>query len=524
MSSDSSSTKLTLHKDFRQLFFRKEGKALMGHRYRNAWVLIVILFVTFCAIGFANGSLEYLGRKMDDPFINWINISVPFGKMDSIATIKGRLNEEAVRSEFRYKNVTGNFRFTLRFPQVDKEGTYSVVGRTLELGNPLLEKILAEDNRLHGTGFSGEQDAGLIVTQAFLQEFGYEEDASHIPTAFPTTTDEDIMIPLPIVAIVDELPGLSSFATTPFFYSQRFGASAQNPFHPRHTTDFLFFVEGDEATAGQFQQVMESWFMETHADEFSPFDPFPSPVNSYTLSHQAGYLVGISLTPKPDEKKLRAVFGRMQEDAAFRQFDFLRCFSTQFNLFTKEDEYDNLNINFENLDRIREFREYCKQEFDLEIDMAQVEARENFNFVSKLTYTISLILIGFSVLSICLFLSAVFRRHLDKIRRNIGTFKAFGLDNRTLISTYLNMITGFLAASILGSLLVSWIFGSLGGIRLLLWIFRSELERGQQYFDLLNWWTLVAVLAIMGISFVVLYSLASRILSRTPGDLLYDRE
>lgn len=524
MPSDSSSPTSSLHKDFRQLFFRKEGKALMGNKYRNAWVLIVILFVTFCAIGFANGSLDYLGRKMDDPFINWINISVPFGKMDSIAVIKGQLNEENIRSSYGFKNVTGNFRFTLRFPQVDKEGTFSVVGRTLELGNPLLEKILEEDNLLYGKGFSGERDAGLIVTQSFLREFGYAEDASHIPAAFPTTTDEDIMIPLPIVAIVDELPGLSSFATTPFFYSQRFGASAQNPFHPSHTTDFLFFVEGDETEAGAFQQALETWFMETNAEEFSQNDPFPSPLNNYDLSHKTGYLVGMGLDPKPQESDLREIYARIQADGAFSDFDFLRCFATQFNLFTREEEFDNLNINFDNLDRIREFRAYCKKEFDLEIDMAQVEARENFNFVSKLTYTISLILIGFSVLSICLFLSAVFRRHLDKIRRNIGTFKAFGLDNRTLISTYLNMIIGFLAVSILGSLVIAWIFGSLGGIRLLLWIFQSELERGQQYFELMNGWTLVAILAIMGISFVVLYSLASKILSRTPGDLLYDRD
>ena len=61
-------------------------------------------------------------------------------------------------------------------------------------------------------------------------------------------------------------------------------------------------------------------------------------------------------------------------------------------------------------------------------------------------------------------------------------------------------------------------------IALLLWIFQSELEGGQNYFQLGNSWTGVAVVAILGISSLVLYGLASRILRRTPGDLLFDRE
>ena len=364
----------------------------------------------------------------------------------------------------------------------------------------------------------------MIVTASFLREFGYPDDASHIPAAFPTPTDGDILIPLPIVAIVEELPGLTSFATTPFFYSQRFGASAQNPFHPRHTTDFLFFVEGEAETAAEFQTAVETWFLETHREDFAAYNPFPSPVNAYDQSHKNGHLIGISLNPKPEELVLREIYARIQADGIFGEFEFLRVFTPQFNLSTEEKKYDNLSINFERLDRIREFKSYCQSTFDLDIDMAQIEAKENFNFVSKLTYTISVILIGFSVLSICLFLLAVFRRHLDKIRRNIGTFKAFGLDNQTLIRTYLRMIIGFVGVAIACSLLAAWIFGSLGGIRLLLWIFQSELERGQAYFQLGNIWTLVAILSILGISSLVLYGLASQILRRTPGDLLFDRE
>ena len=159
----------SLHKDFQRLFLLKEGKALMGHRYRNAWILASILFVTFCAIGFANGSLEYLSRKMDDPFINWVNIAVPFNRLDSIAEIEEALNEEPIRTAYSYKHVSGNFRFPLRFPQVGRRGTFSVTGRTLETGNPLLDNILESDNLLYGTGFSGERERRFDCNRFFSQ-------------------------------------------------------------------------------------------------------------------------------------------------------------------------------------------------------------------------------------------------------------------------------------------------------------------------------------------------------------------
>ena len=68
--------------------------------------------------------------------------------------------------------------------------------------------------------------------------------------------------------------------------------------------------------------------------------------------------------------------------------------------------------------------------------MGQIESRDNYNLVTNLTRILSVVLIGFSVLSISLFLSNIFKRHLEKIKMNIGTFKAFGIDNKTLQFIY----------------------------------------------------------------------------------------
>ncbi|MEO1451199.1 MAG: ABC transporter permease, partial [Bacteroidota bacterium] len=186
-------------------------------------------------------------------------------------------------------------------------------------------------------------------------------------------------------------------------------------------------------------------------------------------------------------------------------------------------DYDYLAVNFVNTSSVRNFKDYLKEEFDLDIDMAQIEAKENFSFVTRLTRIISLVLIGLSVLSICLFVSSIFRRHLDKIRRNIGTFKAFGLDNGTLMQTYLVLINVFIGISMAGGLLLAWIFGALGGIRLILRLTQNKIEAGESYFQLGNVWTLIAIGAVLLISFLVLYLTANKILRRSPGDLIYDR-
>ncbi|MEM7657431.1 MAG: ABC transporter permease [Bacteroidota bacterium] len=513
------------HADFRQLFFRKEGKALMGQRYRNAWILVSILFVTFCAIGFANGSLAYLARKMDDPFINWINLTVPRDRTEEIGDIKEKLNEPKVVEQFGFKNVTGNFSFPLRFYNQSGNNTlsYSYRGRTLELGNPLLGKIMEPSNLLYGEGFSSEKDPGLIVTETMLADRGYAPDASHIVMAYPTAEYEDVAIPVPIVAIVRELPGLSDFASTTFFFRQRMvSVSGSPPYHPSNTKELLLYVDVDEAQANELKQRLDQYVGQ--AENFRSFSPFAPPPTAFNGAHKPGFLITISLSPMPPEATFRQLYQELQGAESLADFPFLRYFTPSFSNEKENEKYDNLAINFDDLGQIREFKEYCNQEFNLDIDMAQIEARENFNFVSKLTYTISLILIGFSVLSICLFLSSIFRKHLDKIRRNIGTFKAFGLDNGTLMSTYLGMIGIMMTGSIAVSLVLAWIFGSLGGIRLLLRLVQDQLERGQNYFQLFNLWTLIAILAVMGISFLVLYRTASGILNRTPGDLLYDRD
>ena len=63
-----------LTNDYFKLFVKREGKVVLGKNYSSLWLLTIVLSVTFLAISFSNASLKYLSYKMNDPFINWVDI------------------------------------------------------------------------------------------------------------------------------------------------------------------------------------------------------------------------------------------------------------------------------------------------------------------------------------------------------------------------------------------------------------------------------------------------------------------
>lgn len=243
----------------------------------------------------------------------------------------------------------------------------------------------------------------------------------------------------------------------------------------------------------------------------------------FNASHIRGYNITISFFPIPEQEKLTEIYDQLATSNEMEGQQTVRNFKYKFYPTYEYKNFDHLSVNFTSLDHIRQFQDYFSRRFNIQIDMAQIEAKENYNFVSKLTQIISLILIAFSVLSISLFIYNVLTRHLDKIKMNIGTFKAFGLSNLELKQIYFNIILFFVGSTVLVSLIVSWLFGTLRGLRLILSLLSRRLEEGESYFSLWNFWTLLSLVLILGVSALVSHYSIKRIMNETPGDLIYNR-
>lgn len=514
--------------DFTYLFFLRESKELLGKKQINFWILLGILFVTFTAIGFANGSLQYLNEKMADPFVKWVSIDVPYSKNGEISKIIFDLNSSVEnKSKFKYNSVKGYNHFALRFVSKLEKGSKTAYGRTIDFDSPLLDQIYKDDNFIRGRRFKDGNDIGLIVTIDFLKRYNYKTDANFALMAFSAseTDEEDRIIPVPIIAVVKELPGISMFMSSSYFYKQRMVPRKDNPFNPNNDKDLLIISNEDSLNSVNLLHAIESFF--NTSAEYKEMSPFIQ-LSANSTTEKTSFEILINLDNENFTiKDYDNVFQSLISNEKIKSFNFERFYNYKQNLYNQNDEniiFDRIAVEFVELSNIREFKEYLSKTYEIQIDMAQIEQLENYNFVTKLTRIISLILIGFSILSICMFVSNILKKHLEKIKMNIGTFKAFGLQNNILEKIYLTIIFLFVSISMLISLFFSAIFGNLGGVRLILFLLNSNLEENQNYFQLFNWWTLISILSVLIISYIVLKRTADKILSRTPGDLIYDRE
>ncbi len=514
--------------DFTKLFIEKEGKELMGNKFKNLWILFGILLFTFLAIGFANGSLEYLGKKMNDPFVNFVNIEIPLNKEDKIEEILLELNSDSIiKQEYSYNNVIGYNQLILPFIGINRNGIggdHQSIGRTINTNDPLINKILDKENLIKGRGFDSDKDIGFIVTKEFLDDYSYQYDILFLDYSFTTKKNNkliDTIVPLPLIAIVNELPGLNKFAVTPYFNSQRRKPYKGNAFNPIYTKEILLFVQGNKEFAYSFLNELQTWYNENieKKDIFSEFDIFEN-----SLTYQEGYTIKISFYPKPSDEFLKLLHNKIRNTEIFKKYDFIPIFHYELDYNNSYTQFEKLTVNFESLNKIRDFSGFLKERYGLVIDMARVEAMENYNFITRLTIILSFILIGFSILSICMFISHLLRKHLDKIKRNIGTFKAFGIKNLTLTKIYILISYFYILVALVASIIVSGVIGEFYIFRGFLSLFSVSLESGEKYFNLFDYTTLVSIIAIILISFVVLNRSVKSILDKSPGDLIYNRE
>jgi len=516
--------KYRIHSDFRKVFYKNEGKELLGVRFKNFWFLVLILFLTYTAIGFATGSLKYLKKKMDDPFINWVNVNIPYGMSKEGEMLRDILNADSVaKRKFHFNNVTAYFRYPIAFQSLKVHGTIEVVGRSIDIKDPILKDLFKKKNFIMGRPFKDENDIGIIVTKDFLKRFGYNINTPTINMSVALDNDNNEYVPVPVIAVLKELPGMTMFATTPYFRQLKKEPAKGNPFRRDATNDeVILFMPGDSIAGKQLKDAVTEFF-KSH-DEYNSLSPWITLMDN-TLSYKTGFNVNISFMGDMTINEMDSIFQKMIVSPELKNLksNIVRFYNYKTYHVYHYTNFDYLAINFYDLSKVRQFKDYFYKKHKLKIDIAQIEAKENYNYVSKLTLIISFLLIIFSVMVISMFISNLLSRHLDKIRNNIGTFKAFGFSNKALLKIYFTLTFWFVISSLTISFLMSALFGYLGGIRKGLVLVNATIEADERYFDLFNYWLLVSTLIIISVSMVVIYYTANKILKRTPGDLIYNR-
>lgn len=525
-------------KQYLKLLIAREAKEVLGKHGSNLWILTLVLVATFMSIAFSEGSMNYLKDKMADPFTNWMDIKKDDTNNDKFNRFRDQLLLKENARRFNYRDVLMDQYLdkTFRGPENGRLEYLSI--RFFEhLHTPIIRTILDENNVVDGCQIDStiliDNTLGFIVTLDALQRLGYSKDNLPAYIYFMSSVKEEhvydlnldslglkpfdsgknsklVPMAFPILAIVRKLPNNVDLVSANFFYEQYHYNQTTIPFDlTTHEADYLHHLVywvSDEVGKDAFSQFV------TKKDN-----------DASVYEESEKYL---AMKPWKKGKMLQVeVGGEHQPIEMFNAMD--KAIAGQWNYNQVQRVYiletedtpsrrsDYLSVEFNSLDHIREFEVFAKQ-YGISLKMELVHSMENFKAVTKMAGILSAAMVIFSIVCIIMFMVNMLQSYFQKVKRNIGTFKAFGMNGAELIQVYVIILVMIVFSSVLLALLITW------GIQGFLPLLGIEKE-GFNYLSLWNPTTYIATIVIFISTVVTVVLVMTRMLSQTPGDLIYDR-
>lgn len=512
-----------------RLFVTRESSAVLGKRYCNLWLLTAVLTLTFFAISFSNASLDYLSYKMDDPFINWVDIKNEYGEGDFYG-LENALQNESLMQEYHYGSYQSDYYFTYMFYGKSNDNIQYLKCRFFQdMNTSLVEAILSEDNvvnnwRIPDLAELSPNTVGMIITEETMKKLGFSRAPAFIDyQRYSPGADEYgfdlydgfVRVPVPVLAVVRRLPGNVDVISGTYFFQQDFNDMTY-PFNlckDEYAGSLSYFIS-DDIELSDFEVILsEAASVCTGSrldiDEYGFWCPEIvsfMPGRFITVESDGGYM-------SYDEWSAvnKYILAEYRNKNVYRVYNYDFC---DYPVTSKS----YISVHFTDLDKIREFENYVRDTFRVKIEMSQIVSKENFNAVSLMGNALSWGIIVFAIVCIILFCVNMLVSYFHKVKKNLGTFRAFGIRNRELANIYVAIILAMIAAAIVMSISTVWL---IQGVLAFMGILKDGL------FGLLSLWsakTLWAIVIIIGVSVCTVYTVILSLLKSTPGDLVYDRQ
>ncbi|MBO4673392.1 MAG: ABC transporter permease [Bacteroidaceae bacterium] len=523
-------------KQYLKLLMAREAKEVLGKRGTNLWLLTIVLVATFASIAFSEGSMIYLRDKMEDPFTNWVSI-VKSTDDERFNDFRDSLYLDENKKRFDYQNVLMDQYTNYNITGTGEKVQYFSARFFENIKTPLVSAILAESNVVEGcevdTTLLDDKTLGFIITMDAIKRIGYDEE--HLPAYINYLAVNDgadslglkvvtqgegenrsdfYPVAIPVLAVVKKLPNNVDMMSANFFYEQQHYNDHTHPFdfkehEPEYLHQLAFYVS-EKVGKENFEQFIKKIVPDSLQATLLNANDYYSSVKSWKPGNIWKIEIG-------DERMPRKVFQDIanQIEEHFNIEDVRRV----HKLVTEEHPSPRssfLSVEFNSLNHIREFETFAKRH-GIQLEMEQVHSKENFNAVTVMAAILSGAMVIFSLVCIIMFLVNMLQSYFQKVKRNIGTFKAFGMNANELIHIYVLILVMIVCSAVVLALLITWC------IQGLLPIVGVEKE-GFNYLSLWNTTTYVAT-AIVVVSTIFTVSIVmSRMLSKTPGDLIYDRD
>ena len=517
-------------KQYLKLLLAREAKEVVGKKGSNLWLLTLVLVATFASIAFSEGSMIYLKDKMEDPFTNWVSIAKSTDE-ESFKDFRDSLFLNENKEKYDYREVL-----------MDQYTNYNIMGKGKfkypsvrffeHINTPLVDAILAEENIVKGCVVDStlliDNTMGFIITLDIAKQLGYSEDdlPSYISylavnegadsLGLNLVMDEFYPVAVPVLAIVRRLPNNVDMMSANFFYEQQHvNSDVTYPFdfkfhEPEYLHRLTFYVSNEIGG-----ETFEKFIKESLTDSLKSRLQFFDVSDDYRdlKSWKPGTIVKIDLG---DERMPREAFQNLA-NAIEEHFDaekVRRVHKLEYGS-NHAERGSFLSVEFKSLKHIREFESFAKRN-GIQLEMEQVHSKENFNAVTVMAGILSAAMVIFSIVCIIMFMVNMLQSYFQKVKRNIGTFKAFGMNGAELIQVYVLILVMIVFASVVLALLITWCIQGLLPVI-------GVVKEGFNYLSLWNTTTYIATIVIFVCTVFTVIIVMTRLLSQTPGDLIYDR-
>lgn len=512
-----------------KLLLRREGKVILGTHGSNLWLLTLVLTATFFAIAFSAGSTDYLEDKMNDPFTNWVNIDLNGADDDIINSLKLVIDDDSVKSRFGYDGVQTEVNSSLNL--VDKSGLARLFSSLFyeNLSSDLIKAVLNEDNVVGECSISpdslSDASLGVVMTADALSLLGYEETnwpayvdyhskSVNADTLGISLLDDEIYAraPLPLLAVVKRLPMNKEAIASKYLNEVRIKAGIDCPIdlnHENYARELFYFIpEGIEGFSSDNLKSLLPSPLSGYIDEVLSQPQILDKLRPW----KKGSIVRIYITPGTSLAEINRLEKEVSKLFLPKGAERIYNYDTmELGAYTIRDNV--ISTHFITLDSISGFEHFVKDVSGLQIEMTQVNAKKNFWAVSEMAGVLTAAMIIFSLISIIIFIVNMMHNYFQKVKHNLGTFKAFGVSNNGLMKVYTVLIFGIVAVALGITLTVVWI------VELILPL-REGIYPYLVLWNPITWWAIAIIsTSVLACIFIVM----KRLLRSTPGDLIYDR-
>ena len=473
-------------KEFIQDIGIPEFKAVIGKGGNRIFIITVMFFVTLLVLGVAHSSSELLIKKMQEPYIRYVDVRKPMfvkpGKSEiSNKTAKKLINDPSLDLSAEFSKGT-NKRFKFRINFIEKTPLGMLITE-----NDLFYKSIksgSEKSILTKSTFS-DDGFGLILTKEFFADFGITDDSWN-DIAFVEVSIKNIYVKLPVAEVVEELRNNCKFA---------------------FSKNFLNCVSNNKDV------FKRSSYKGTSTYFLPNIDTIPSDIHSSFALIDVRNILSSNCYKKGIMVYSQDTTAVIENEAAVKVLD-IRKVSTEPDQF----DIDYFTFHLNDLSKIEHFAERIKELFDISIEQGKIEEKKNIDFFNAIIHLLYLAVGVFSILSIILFIVNVLISHLNSNKRSLGTLKAFGLSNSYIVGLYSGIALFLVGASFIIAYISTELIGPFA-LRLLL----GDKTIGDLIYVNMSSWVLVPFMVFMPV--VIILAMVFKYLHNvTPGDLIYERK